>query len=198
MLSMDNEIITCNSTKSNDVKEIEKAIEKLKLQEKRLVDLYLSSNLDVKTINYKNDVIKKEIDKLNKKKISLDPDNSLQDYTVELIKKLDCIEENETGNLRLYHDEAKREPREHEKRFFIIFEKRSSRILYSSLKILLSVFKCGESSRRFLLFRCSPIVTASDHDKHFTPMLLFTRSLLFTTFTLLPFVSTIFKMIAKI
>ena len=95
MLSMDNEIITCNSTKSNDVKEIEKAIEKLKLQEKRLVDLYLSSNLDVETINYKNDVIKKEIDKLNKKKISLDPDNSSQEYTVELIKKLDCLEEND-------------------------------------------------------------------------------------------------------
>ncbi len=96
ILCMDNEIITCNSTKSNDVKEIEKAIEKLKLQEKRLVDLYLSSNLDVETINYKNDIIKKEIDKLNKKKISLDPDNSSQEYTVELIKKLDCIEENET------------------------------------------------------------------------------------------------------
>ena len=96
ILSMDNEIITCNSTKINDVKEIEKAIEKLKLQEKRLVDLYLSSNLDVETINYKNDIIKKEIDKLNKKKISLDPDNSSQEYTVELIKKLDCIEENET------------------------------------------------------------------------------------------------------
>ena len=96
ILSMDNEIITCNSAKSNDVKEIEKAIEKLKLQEKRLVDLYLSSNLDVETINYKNDIIKKEIDKLNKKKISLDPDNSSQEYTVELIKKLDCIEENET------------------------------------------------------------------------------------------------------
>ena len=95
MLSMDNEIITCNSTKSNDVKEIEKAIEKLKIQEKRLVDLYLSSNLDVETINYKNDVIKKEIDKLNKKKISLDPDNSSQEYTVELIKKLDCLEEND-------------------------------------------------------------------------------------------------------
>ena len=95
ILSMDNEIITCNSTKSNDVKEIEKAIEKLKLQEKRLVDLYLSSNLDVETINYKNDIIKKEIDKLNKKKISLDPDNSSQEYTVELIKKLDCLEEND-------------------------------------------------------------------------------------------------------
>lgn len=93
MLSMDNEIIICNSTKSNDVKEIEKAIEKLKLQEKRLVDLYLSSNLDVETINHKNNVIKKEIDKLDKKKISLDPDNSSQEYTVELIKKLDCVEE---------------------------------------------------------------------------------------------------------
>ena len=95
ILSMDNEIITCNSTKSNDVKEIEKAIKKLKLQEKRLIDLYISSNLDVETINLKNDVIKKEIDKLNKKKISLDPDNSSQEYTVELIKKLDCLEEND-------------------------------------------------------------------------------------------------------
>ena len=95
ILSIDNEIITCKSTKSNDIKEIEKAIEKLKLQEKKLVDLYLSSNLDVETINYKNDVIKKEIDKLNKKKISLDPDNSSQEYTVELIKKLDCLEEND-------------------------------------------------------------------------------------------------------
>ena len=95
MLSMDNEIITCNSTKSNDVKEIEKAIEKLRLQEKRLVNLYLSSTLDVETINHKNDVIKKEIDKLNKKKTTLDPDNSSKEYTVELIKKLDCIEEND-------------------------------------------------------------------------------------------------------
>ena len=75
MMGTNNEIITCNSKKSNDVKEIEKAIEKLKLQEKRLVDLYLSSTLDVETINHKNDVIKKEIDKLNKKKITLDPDN---------------------------------------------------------------------------------------------------------------------------
>lgn len=94
MLSMDNEIITCNSTKSNDVKEIEKAIEKLKMQEKRLVDLYLSSTLDVETINHKNEVIKKEIDKLTKKKITLDPDNFSKEYTIELVKKLDCIEEN--------------------------------------------------------------------------------------------------------
>ena len=95
ILAMDNKIITCNSTKSNDIKEIKKAIEKLKLQEKRLVDLYLSSNLDVETINYKNDIIKKEIKKLNQKKTSLDPDNSSQEYTVELIKKLDCLEEND-------------------------------------------------------------------------------------------------------
>ena len=66
MMGMNNEIITCNSTKSNDVKEIEKAIDKLKIQEKKLVDLYLSSTLDVETINHKNDVIKKEIEKLKK------------------------------------------------------------------------------------------------------------------------------------
>ena len=95
MLSMDNEIIICNSTKSNDVKEIEKAIKKLKMQEKRLVDLYLSSTLDVETINHKNEVIKKEIDKLTKKKTTLDPDNSSKEYTIELVKKLDCIEEND-------------------------------------------------------------------------------------------------------
>ena len=96
MLSMDNEIITCNSTKSDDVKDIEKAIEKLKLQEKRLVDLYLSSNLDVETINHKNDAIKKEIDKLNQKKVRLDPDNNSKEYTIELVKKLDCTEKNNT------------------------------------------------------------------------------------------------------
>ena len=96
MLSMDNEIITCNSTKSDDVKDIEKAIEKLKLQEKRLVDLYLSSNLDVETINHKNEVIKKEIDKLNQKKVRLDPDNNSKEYTIELVKKLDCTEKNNT------------------------------------------------------------------------------------------------------
>ena len=96
MFSMDNEIITCNSTKSDNVKDIEKAIEKLKLQEKRLVDLYLSSNLDVETINHKNDVIKKEIDKLNQKRVRLDPDNNSKEYTIELVKKLDCTEENDT------------------------------------------------------------------------------------------------------
>ena len=76
--------------------ELEKAIEKLKLQEKRLVDLYLSSNLDVETINHKNDVIKKEIDKLNQKKVRLDPDNNCKEYTIELVKKLDCTENNNT------------------------------------------------------------------------------------------------------
>lgn len=95
MLSMDNEIITCNSTKSNDVKEIEKAVEKLKMQEKKLVDLYLSSTLDVETINHKNDVIKKEIEKLNKKKTTLDPDNESKEYTTELVKKLDCKNEDD-------------------------------------------------------------------------------------------------------
>ena len=93
---MDNEIITSNFTKSDDEKDIEKAIEKLKLQEKRLVDLYLSSNLDVETINHKNDVIKKEIDKLNQKKVRLDPDNNSKKYSIKLVKKLDCTEKNNT------------------------------------------------------------------------------------------------------
>jgi site-specific DNA recombinase len=95
MLSMNNEIIISNSTKNKDIKEIEKAIEKLKLQEKKLVDLYLSSTLNVESINHKNDTIKKEIEKLNKKKSTLDPDNNSKEYTTELIKKLDCTEEND-------------------------------------------------------------------------------------------------------
>ncbi len=95
MMGMNNGIITCNATKSNDAKEIEKAIEKLKIQEKKLVDLYLSSTLDVETINHKNNVIKKEIEKLNKKKISLDPDNESKEYTTELVKKLDCAKEDD-------------------------------------------------------------------------------------------------------
>ena len=96
MYDADNEIIVCNSTKTKEIKDIDNAIEKLKQQEKKLVDLYLSSNLDVETINHKNDVIKKEIDKLNQKKVRLDPDNNSKEYTIELVKKLDCAEKNNT------------------------------------------------------------------------------------------------------
>ena len=35
-------------------------------------------------------------DKLNQKKVRLDPDNNFEEYTVELVKKLDCTEENDT------------------------------------------------------------------------------------------------------
>src|SRR5574344_1016091 len=38
---------------------------------------------------------KKEIEKLDKKKATLDPDNNSKEYTTELIKKLDCTEEND-------------------------------------------------------------------------------------------------------
>ena len=89
MFDNTNEIITSISTKNKEVKDIEKAISKLKVQEKRLVDLYLNSTLDVETINRKNDVIKKEIDKLTKKKITLDPDNDFKEYSVELLNKLE-------------------------------------------------------------------------------------------------------------
>ncbi len=96
MYDMDNEIIVCNSTKTKDIKDIEKAIEKLKMQEKKLVDLYLSSTLNIETINYKNNIIKKEIENLNKKKQQIDPNNDFKEYTIELLKKIDCIiEKNE-------------------------------------------------------------------------------------------------------
>ena len=95
MYDMNNEIIVSNSTKSKDISDIDKAIEKLKIQEKKLVDLYLSSNLNVDAINHKNEVIKKEIDKLNKKKQLLDPNDDFKDYTVELLKKLDYKKEDD-------------------------------------------------------------------------------------------------------
>ena len=94
MYEMDSEIIVCNSTKTKDIKDIEKAIEKLKMQEKKLVDLYLSSTLNLETINHKNDVIKKEIENLNNKKQQIDPNNDFKEYTIELLKKLDCNVEN--------------------------------------------------------------------------------------------------------
>lgn len=66
------------------------------MQEKKLVDLYLSSTLTVETINNKNDAIKKEIENLNRKKQQIDPKNDFKEYTIELLKKLDCnVEDNE-------------------------------------------------------------------------------------------------------
>ena len=95
MYDMDNEIIVCNSTKSKDIESIDKAIEKLKLQEKRLVDLYLSSTLNVEIINHKNEAIKKEIENLNKKKKKIAPNDDFKEYTIELLKKLNCNVEND-------------------------------------------------------------------------------------------------------
>jgi len=103
MYESKNEIIVCNSNRSKELKDIDKAIDKLKLQEKKLVDLYLTSNLNVAAINHKNEMIKKEIQKLNNKKDALDPDNEFKEYTLELSKKLDCVKENDeyifTNNL---------------------------------------------------------------------------------------------------
>ena len=94
MYDHNNELIVSNSSKSKEIKDIEKALVKLKNQEKKLVDLYISSNLDVDTINTKDDMIKKEILKLEEKKKLIDPDDSNKEYTLELIKKLDCKLEN--------------------------------------------------------------------------------------------------------
>ena len=91
----DNEIIVANTNRTKELKDLDKAIDKLKLQEKRLVDLYINSTLDVETINTKNNVIKKEIEKLSKRKEALDPEDEHKEYTIELLKKLNCKEEND-------------------------------------------------------------------------------------------------------
>ena len=95
MYEMIYEIAVSNSTKTKDIQEIDKAIEKLKLQENKLVDLYLNSSLNVETINNKNDSIKKEIENLEKKKQKIDPDNILKEYVVELSNKLEGTTNNE-------------------------------------------------------------------------------------------------------
>lgn len=91
-----NEILTSNSKKSTELKDIDKAIDKLKIQEKKLVDLYLSSSLNVEVINQKNENIKKEIAKLTNKKESMFPEDDNKEYTVELLKKLDYKQEQDT------------------------------------------------------------------------------------------------------
>src|SRR5574344_324012 len=91
-----NEILTSNSKKSTELKDIDKAIDKLKIQKKKLVDLYLSSSLNVEVINQKNENIKKEIAKLTNKKESMFPEDDSKEYTVELLKKLDCKQEQDT------------------------------------------------------------------------------------------------------
>ena len=90
MLSMDNDVIIATNSKSNDVENIDKAIDKLKIQEKKLVDLYLTSSLDVETINAKNEMIKSQIEKLTEKKKEIDPFNDTRDYDIDLYSKLDC------------------------------------------------------------------------------------------------------------
>lgn len=102
MYEMTYEIIVSNSTKTKDIQEIDKAIEKLKLQENKLVDLYLNSSLNVETINNKNDSIKKEIENLEKKKQKIDPDNILKEYVVELSNKL----EGTTNNQNIINDKV--------------------------------------------------------------------------------------------
>ncbi len=81
MYDMNNEIIVSNSTKSKDISDIDKAIEKLKIQEKevsRFIPI-IKLSLNVDAINHKNEVIKKkEIEKLNKKKQLLDPNDDFK------------------------------------------------------------------------------------------------------------------------
>ena len=69
---------------NKDFENIEKAIQKLKQQEEKLVELYLSSSLDVETINRKNEMIKNEITELEAKKKELNYEEPL-DIKIELI-----------------------------------------------------------------------------------------------------------------
>ena len=82
---------------NKDFENIEKAIQKLKHQEEKLVELYLSSSLDVETINRKNEMIKNEITELETKKKELNYEEPL-DIKIELIDSFN----NNNNNLNNY------------------------------------------------------------------------------------------------
>ena len=87
MNGMDKQIMIANTSTNKEIDKIDKAISKLEEQEKRLVDLYLESNINVDAINKRNDKVKKDIDSLRKQKSSLDPENIAKEYIVDIIKK---------------------------------------------------------------------------------------------------------------
>ena len=95
MYDNDSGILVPNTNKTSELEDIDKAIEKLKLQEKKLINLYLNSSFDLETINAKNEKVKKEIDKLSKKKQELDPEDECKEYTLELLKKLEYEKDND-------------------------------------------------------------------------------------------------------
>ena len=78
---------------NKDFENIEKAINKLKTQEEKLVELYLSSSLDVETINKKNEIIKSEIFELEKKKQLLNYEEPIE-VKVELLNNTNSNELN--------------------------------------------------------------------------------------------------------
>ena len=83
------EIMITNTSYNKDIDKIDKAIIKLEEQEKKLVDLYLESNINVQVINKKNEKLKKDIDGLKKQKEQLDPENLSKEAVVDLAKQFE-------------------------------------------------------------------------------------------------------------
>ena len=83
------EIMITNTSYNKDIDKIDKAIIKLEEQEKKLVDLYLESNINVQAINKKNEKLKKDIDGLKKQKEQLDPENLSKEAVVDLAKQFE-------------------------------------------------------------------------------------------------------------
>lgn len=87
MLNNPENIIEPKNDKNKEFEQLEKSLKKLKEQEKRLVDLYLTSTLNVDVINKKNEMIKKEIDELENKKKKLKEDD-YYDVKIELLSNM--------------------------------------------------------------------------------------------------------------
>ena len=87
------EVMITNTSYNKDIDKIDKAIIKLEEQEKKLVDLYLESNINVEAINKKNEKLKKDIDGLKKQKEQLDPENLSKEAVVDLAKQFDYKKE---------------------------------------------------------------------------------------------------------
>ena len=124
MLSMDNEIITCNSTKSNDVKEIEKAIDiflifvKIRLSFSSIQSSFLTSSgftflYDLLTRKAKRDLIHRLISQIEitrDKNYNIDiknikfTDELITKSNKEYIKYLNKIMENNNIGIKFYKE----------------------------------------------------------------------------------------------
>ena len=87
MINNPKNILLPNKENTKELIDLDNALKQLRDKEKRLVDLYLESNLSVEVINKKQDSIKREIEIIETKKKTF-KDYETTDYKVELLNNI--------------------------------------------------------------------------------------------------------------